>query len=64
MATKKDKYKKFKVYYFKGDYFSSEGETIYTTVVSARDEADAEYFFKKLHPNCSFGWVEELKGGK
>ena len=64
MATKKSKQKEFKVYYFKGDYFSSEGEQRYVTIISADNESDAEYIFKKLYSNCSFGWIEEMKGGK
>jgi hypothetical protein len=61
---KKSKQKEFKVYYFKGDYFSSAGEQRYVTVISADTESDAEHIFKKMYSNCSFGWVEEIRKEK
>jgi hypothetical protein len=64
MSNKKPKQKEFKVYYFKGDYFSSEGEQRYVTMISADNERDAEYIFKKIYPNCSFGWIDEIRKEK
>ena len=60
MAKNKDKQKKFKVYYFKGDYFSSEGETRYFAIIYAANEREAEQTFKRMYPNYSFGWIEEV----
>lgn len=60
MATKK-KQKKFKVYYFTGDYFSSHGETRGCEIIKADNEQDAERWFKSCFPERSFGWVEPYK---
>ena len=60
MAKKKEKEKQFKVYYFKGDYFSSKGEERHHVVIPAENEQEAEYIFKKSYPNCSFGWIDEI----
>lgn len=63
MSSKKNNNKKFKVYYFTGDYFSSDGEEQHSIIIEARDEAEAEHLFKNLYrsPNVSFGWVERVK---
>lgn len=61
MASKKNKYRKFKVYSFTGDYFSSHGEIQHTTIISALNEDDAERIFKGLHPTHNFGWVEPCR---
>lgn len=60
MANKKQKMKRYKVYYFTGDYFSSVGEVRHYTLIEANNEHDAEYIFKKIYPNYSFGWIEKL----
>ena len=65
MAAKK-KQKKFKVYYFTGDFYSSNGEERHVVTVEARDEAEAEFIFKNFvsQPNDSFGWVEPYRKPK
>ncbi len=45
---KRDRLKKFKITYFVGDYYSSEGEKEKTTTLLARSE------------DASFGWIEEI----
>lgn len=60
MIKTKDKRKKFKVYYFVGDYFSSKGEQRRYTIIVADSESDAEYIFKRSFANCNFGWIEEI----
>lgn len=63
MSNKQDKRrdkKQYKVYYFKGDYFSSEGERRYYTYVKASSEHEAEKLFKTLYPNCNFGWIDVI----
>ena len=47
MTNKKQKMKRYKVYYFTGDYFSSVGEVRHYTLIEADNEHDAEYIFKK-----------------
>ena len=61
MSSGKDKSKKFKVFYFVGDYFSSEGERRTWTVIVADSESEAERIFKKRFTNCNFGWIEEFR---
>ena len=61
MSSGKDKTKKFKVFYFVGDYFSSKGERRKWTVIVADSESEAERIFKKQFTNCSFEWVEEFR---
>ena len=63
MASKKNNKKKFKVYYYTGDYFSAKGEEQHTMIVEADDEVDAERTFKHFYsqPGYSFGWVERIK---
>ena len=59
---RREKLKKFRVYYFVGDYFSSRGEEEKSTIILARSESEAEQIFKSNPPRKydSFGWVEEL----
>lgn len=61
MSSGKDKLKKFKVFYFVGDYFSSKGERRKWTVIVADSESEAERIFKKQFTNFSFGWIEEFR---
>ena len=61
MSSGKDKSKKFKVFYFVGDYFSSKGERRKWTVIVADSELEAERIFKKQFTNCNFGWIEEFR---
>ena len=58
MAKKKQK--NYKVYYFTGDYFSSAGEVRHYALITADNEREAEYVFKKMYPSYSFGWVERI----
>ena len=61
MNQKRDKLKKFRVYYFIGDYFSSRGEEERSTIILARSESEAEQIFKRNPPKYdSFGWIEEV----
>lgn len=60
MSKTKSKQKKFKVYYFVGDYFSSKGERRRYTIIVADSESDAEYIFKRSFANYNFGWIEEI----
>lgn len=61
MSKKREKMKRFRVYYFVGDYWSSKGEQRKSTIILARSESEAEQIFKS-HPSkdISFGWVEEI----
>ena len=61
MSSGKSKLRKFKVFYFVGDYFSSKGERRRWTIILANSEAEAEHIFKKQFANCSFGWIEEFR---
>ena len=63
MSGTKDNLKKFRVYYFIGDYFSSKGENRRYTIVLANSESEAEYIFKKQFFDCNFGWIEEVDNG-
>lgn len=57
-----DDLKKFRIYYFIGDYWSGKGEQRKSTIVLARTESEAEKIFKKeIAPkNANFGWIQEL----
>ena len=57
MSSDKSKLRKFKVFYFIGDYFSSKGEKRRYTIVLANSESEAEYIFKKQFFNCNFASV-------
>ena len=48
----------YKVYYFTGDFYSSQGETRKSTTIWANDENEAEYIAKTMFPDTQFGWVE------
>ena len=63
MSSDKSKLRKFKVFYFIGDYFSSKGENRRYTIVLADSESEAEYIFKRQFFNCNFGWIEEVDNG-
>lgn len=63
MSSDKSKLRKFKVFYFIGDYFSSKGEKRRYTIVLANSESEAEHIFKKQFFNCNFGWIEEVDNG-
>lgn len=53
--------KKYRVYYFVGDYWSSKGEQRKSTVILAHSESEAEKVFKDNSPkNYHFGWIEEI----
>ena len=54
-----EKLKKFKIYYFMGDFWSGKGERRKSTIILARSESEAESIFKDQYSNCSFGWIEE-----
>lgn len=62
MTTKKDDLKRYHVYYFTGDYYSSEGEKRHHCIVSAHSELEAEYIWKCNHRgmDAEFGWAEEV----
>jgi hypothetical protein len=56
-----EKMKKYRVYYFVGDFWSSEGEKRKSTVILAHSESEAEKIFKSSSPKSfNFGWVEEI----
>lgn len=55
-----EKLKKFKVYYFTGDYWSSKGEIRKQIIIMARSESEAEQIFKDQYPGKSFGWIDCL----
>lgn len=59
--SRKEPLKRFKVYWFTGDYWSTEGEEQHCCVISAHSELEAEYIFKRSHSERSFGWAEEIK---
>lgn len=63
MSSDKSELRKFKVFYFIGDYFSSKGEKRRYTIVLADSESEAEYIFKKQFTTCNFGWIEEVDNG-
>lgn len=52
--------KRFKVFYFTGDYWSAKGEKRHSVIIRTRSESEAEYIFKRDYPNRMFGWVEEF----
>lgn len=61
MSKKREKLKKYRVYYFVGDYFSSRGEQRKSSVILAHSELEAEQIFKLNPPRYdSFGWIEEI----
>ena len=61
MKQQNTKLKKFRVYYFIGDFWSGKGERRKSTIIMARTESEAERFFKDQNRyNCNFGWIESL----
>ena len=54
-----EKLKKFKIYYFTGDFWSGKGEHRKSTIILARSESEAKKIFKNQYSNRSFGWTEE-----
>ena len=54
-----EKLKKFKIYYFTGDFWSGKGERRKSTIILARSESEAESIFKDQYSSYSFGWIEE-----
>ncbi len=59
--NRREPLKRFKVYWFTGDYWSADGEKQHCYVVLATSELEAEYNFRRYYPDCSLGWVEEIK---
>lgn len=56
-----EKVKRYRVYYFVGDFWSSEGEKRKSTVILAHSELEAEKIFKNTaSKNFNFGWAEEI----
>lgn len=58
---KPNKFRTYKVTYFEGDYFSSQGEEMKTVCVAGRSEAEAEEIFKSMFKRCHIGLIEEVK---
>ena len=56
------KLRNFKIYYFTGDYWSSEGETMKSAVIRAESEEDAEEAFCSIYNiNAgNIGYIEEV----
>ena len=61
MNKKRKPLKKFKVYYFIGDYWSGKEETRRYRIIHARSESEAEQIFKKYYSYKNFGWVDEIR---
>ena len=55
-----EKLKKFKIYYFTGDFWSGKGERRKSTIILARSESEAESIFKDQYSSYIFGWIEEM----
>lgn len=62
MSKRRERFRKFKVYYFRGDYWSSEGEELDFVVIAAESEDDAERIFMRDYKRrgLSLGWIDEL----
>ena len=60
----KIKYRQYKVYYFVGDFYGSQGETRKSVTIRARNEDDAEHIFKVTYPDKNFGWVEDCQDSR
>lgn len=61
MNKHNDTLKRYRIYWFTGDYWSSKGEKRHYQIVSAHSDLEAERMFKLAHPDCNFGWVEEIR---
>lgn len=59
--NRKDPLKRFRIYWFTGDYWSGKDEKRHYCIIPALSESEAEYIFKRDYPDCKFGWVEEVK---
>ena len=57
-----EKLKKFKVYYFTGDHWSSKGKIMKSSVIRAESEEDAENIFCRTYGISSgnIGFIEEV----
>ena len=58
-----DKLRKYRVIYFIGDYWSTEGEKQMSMIIKARSESEAEWLFRHYHSNGKtnhFGWIEKV----
>lgn len=55
---------RYRVYYFVGDFYSSQGEKRRVAVIEANDETEAEDIFKTAYPDVSFGWVEPIHSSR
>lgn len=64
MSKKHTSIKKFKVYYFTGDYWSGKDEKRHYRTIFARSESEAEHIFKREYSNKNFGWIDEVKNSK
>lgn len=62
MSRKRDKARKFKVYYFHGDYWSGQDEELDSVIIMADSESDAEQLFIKFYRGHGFslGWIDEI----
>lgn len=56
------KLKNFKIYYFTGDYWTSEGETMKSAVIRAESEEDAEDIFCRTYNinSGNIGYIEAV----
>lgn len=61
MSKNNDALKRYKIYWFTGDYWSGKDEKRHYQVVSAHSDSEAERMFRMSHPDCNFGWVEEIR---
>lgn len=59
-SRKGNRLKKFKITYFVGDYYSSEGEEERSTTLLAHSEEEAERDFRSIFRDAHFGWIEEI----
>lgn len=54
----------YKVYYFIGDFYSSQGEIRKSTTIWAKDENEAECIARIMFPGMQFGWVEPIHNSR
>lgn len=57
---KRDRLRRFKITYFVGDYYSSDGEEEKSTIIEAENEVEAERLFYYMFRHNSLGWIEEI----
>lgn len=60
MDTAKRKRKPWRVTYFTGDFFSSAGEQMHTTIIMARSEVEAEETFNYMYKRAHLATIEEV----